>query len=1233
MEMKNKKTKIRLEAVFQIALLIISIFAFAFIIGIGNVEIVSAQDAQPTSQAEEFIGCCFDTDQGTCDPNSLKSMCEEKENGYFLDDPLCDINECITGCCKIGLETKPGITQARCNKLSELYATPSSWDASIQDASQCIGSGGGQKIGACVFSEMFEDQNQCKFATKPECEGIGGGIFYENYLCSNEELNTICEKQATTACDDDRVYWFDSCGNRENIYSSNEGRSDNDGKVLSRTQSCNPNSANIDSTRCGNCNYELGSICKEDDGEPTCIDLNCEDAPDHAGGKKDRLNGESWCVYDGQVGNVDLGLGKLLGFNIPIGELSADPVGSRHWRYYCSNGEVEVEECADQRREICVQREKEVEGAGKVDEAICRTNLWDQCLGYNGDGGCKAACLAQCLVNNPDCRVHHVFSGEDFDMCVPKYPPGFDLETTGGVGGMFQTAVSSYGGELGDTINSLPGGGSGIQGADICSIGSRTCTMVFKKLCPGGWVCKENCDCQNIGFTVEMNNLCASLGDCGVYTNYKGVTPIRTGTTIKKKGSHGRTPQQPWMLAPFYFLLAKAVKGQFISSEIFDEVPEIRELPLHGLLDTFMGGYRAPDTPTPWGGEGIGGGSLGNQLVAGSVAAAGATIVASVTATSAGSMAISVGGLSIGFSPIGIVIVIVAVILTTVIGCGEVEVVEIEFTCAPWQPPVNGDCEVCNEDGLKICSKYRCSSLGLNCMIVNEGTGYDECINKDEQFSLPMIRPWEDALNKTLYTYTEVSNNGFRIRQADGECIQAFTPLMFGVQTFGDEDKGLYSSCRISADKTFGEIDADGEYVDSGFSGYGYFLENLDGRFTMNHTYATYLPSVDSLIYGEIGDGTGDDPDEWQEAYDELNTYLLDETGDLNLYVKCMNLEGNENDHDYMINFCIKPGPDLTPPVIGATAPSENNFTRFDATEQNMSLWVMNEPAECRWDVVEPTSVDLLEQYNGLSNEMTCKVDIGIGEFLTFENMAFFGYKCNTTLPITDVENKFYFLCRDQPWLGEDEARNIGADGITGGVYEYILKRSESALEITSILPEDGSIITRGTEVVTVDLGVVTGGGAGDGVAWCKYDLDDFGQVGFAQSNSNEHLSPGLTLTNGEHKIKINCRDFAGNTAEAETTFTLELDTVIPIVTRVYYESGSLVVITNEEAECSYTNDDEIGCIFNFGGENIMPMDGSLSKYLSAEWDSSLVYYIKCKDKWGNQKSGCSIIIQPEELG
>ncbi len=53
----------------------------------------------------------------------------------------------------------------------------------------------------------------------------------------------------------------------------------------------------------------------------------------------------------------------------------------------------------------------------------------------------------------------------------------------------------------------------------------------------GGWTCKANCECEEAKFIEEMNDLCMSLGDCGMSVNYMGNLPGGMGYSVKQKGS------------------------------------------------------------------------------------------------------------------------------------------------------------------------------------------------------------------------------------------------------------------------------------------------------------------------------------------------------------------------------------------------------------------------------------------------------------------------------------------------------------------------------------------------------------------------------------------------------------------------------------------------------------------------------------------------------------------------
>lgn len=1203
----------------------------------------------PSVSAQQELGCGYSTSEGTCSVNTPEEVCDAEENCEFISgDPFCDDSRCGKGCCTIGLNTN-WYTQSECQIQADREGSTSDFDSSVSDAAACFRQTNELLEGACVFpSDSFDNEkNDCSFTTQSNCD-VGGGVFYVGKLCSNEELDTRCEKQDKASCSlsGDEVYWFDSCGNRENIYSSNRQGSWNNGNTLSKSESCGAGQDNTNSGSCGNCDYTLGSICGEfrpgtDRGNlegSTCRDLNCVDEKG-----KSRIQGESWCVYDGPIGVGSIFSGRsgdsgglLSGILGEFGLISTDLVGSRHFRRVCNNGEVDVEPCADYREEICVQNDKTLENGRSVDDAICRVNMWEQCLGYNRMGQCGPGCLAQCG-GNPDCRIQPtvIDSNFRFTTCVPKYPPGFDLGSTSGVGGIAQSFASEALGDLGP-LGDIAGGlannlGSGTSAGGICGLASQTCTSTWIKTCGLSgirWECVDNCNCHKESFTVQMNNLCVSLGDCGVYSNIEGKS-TGLGANVRKKGKHGRTPLQPFFLIPVYSILAGVLGPSPPSGGFFKEESDILNLPLT-ILDPFLGGFNRVSS-------GSGGSQLGNMFGSG----LGTTIGAGLTGALAGSAisvftgaasavtfgvtgsgalgAVTTAGVSggaygpigggtpiFGFDPLSIGIgIVVAIAITYALGCGKVDTVEIDFSCRPWTRPTGGsDCKKCDDDPLKPCSKYRCESLGSRCTLVNPGTGVQECIALEGEDTVPVITPWDDALNDTLFRYEDVSNNGFRIRTAGGECIPAYSYLSFGVNT------DVFSQCYISQEPF--------EYDDR--SSANTFLQG--NLFTKNHSMVSSLPSVASLLASEVS--SAEELTELLEAEVEggvsAETYLLDRLGDWNLYVKCGNLDGIANSQEFRINFCVDAGPDKQDPVVLATAPPNENVTKAIATEQD-AIFFVSEPAECRWDVISPITGSKLESYNSLANEMTC--DTGFEDSIcvsTTEGPMICGWACGTTLPITDIGNEFYVQCLDQPWLyGDvDNERNVGS------VFDYTLFRTENELVIDSISP--AGVTVAGSEPVIVELDVVTSSGAANGVAICEWGFDPDNYIDrFTDTDGVRH---GYTLTQmiaGDYEVFIRCVDFVGNEALGSTTFTLELDTVAPSVTRVFGSSGTIQVITDEPSRCFY-NESISGC--GFTSENSLEFSGANTQILSTPLIEDIDYYIKCEDVWGNAPDSCSLVVR-----
>ncbi len=348
------------------------------------------------------LGCCYNSQEGTCMENTPQKVCEDS-NGVWEDDVECGIPQCELGCCLIG-DQAAFVTQTRCKRLSSLYGLEIDFRTNIGNEIQCIASATSDVKGACVFEKEFE--KTCLFLTKRECQEIevssadSNVNFHDGYLCSAEQLGTNCGPTEQTICVEgrDEVYFVDSCGNLANIYDASKiENKEYWSKIYGKAKSCSPGSSNADSATCGNCDYYLGSTCKDykraedkvrpNYGDKICRDLSCE----YDG--KSYSHGETWCANAKGTKN-----------NLP---------GSRYFRLVCYNGDVSVEPCADFRQEICI--ESDIEG---FKTAGCRVSMWQDCASQDNEKDCE----------NTDRRDCEWAGGR----CVPLYSPGFNFWETEG---------------------------------------------------------------------------------------------------------------------------------------------------------------------------------------------------------------------------------------------------------------------------------------------------------------------------------------------------------------------------------------------------------------------------------------------------------------------------------------------------------------------------------------------------------------------------------------------------------------------------------------------------------------------------------------------------------------------------------------------------------------------------------------------------------------------------------
>ncbi len=1143
----NLLTKIAAISYLEIFLLITSFFAFSFILyEITNVSSVSAQslgnacceetvsgNSCQTASADQCnikyrtsptvceetsfceIGCCFSENTGLCNLATSRRDCE-KINGTFKQGEECNIQECKKGCCILGDQAK-WTTEKNCkyegNTEHKDLLTEWKFEENSDTELECLFNVEKDEEGACVFNS--DKESKCVFTTLEECVSRTGseGNFAKDTFCSNPKLETNCTAKNNKGCVEGKedVYWFDSCGNKEDVAED--------------------------------CDLFRGSYCGVENDKAICKDVNCDTDKD---GIKDRKNGESWCSYDGVIGK-----GK-------------DPVGSRHIKHICYFGTERLAPCSDFRNEICVQEDTLIDNS-KFSQAACRVNQWRTCLSYNREKGVEKT-VNQCQ-KNPDCWVKEIdMSGSfHFKVCLPSYPPGFDLN--------FEQDLLNSDGSL-DPDYYRPSSADG-----ICSSATQRCTETWK--CGiFGCICIDNCDCHTEKFTKEMNDFCVSLGDCGAYVNYIGdysdggytVSVVQKGEKAPPRLSSsqlsafkkftgiqiGQKPANPGNTEFFQTLDPKLLP--VVSSENNNLSAFEQE------LLTASGSYGSPlllkiltskNESSVFENLEFSAGSIGLSRFSGAISSIQAAISSQIQKTDEEqpkdfSMIIAMVASLIAYVITqNLIISMVAALLGFLFGLSWIKYVDIDFTCMPWEPLDGGNkCNECNKLDVP-CSEYRCESLGSLCQLINKGTGNELCVSRPENETLPKISPLQSVISSG-YKYTNIRENGFEIVNASSEeCIEAYTSVEFGIKI------DPFAKCRISNNSKDNFNDMTELFGPKG----NYILPA--------HVTKLFLPNPEAF-----------------KNYYNLTESQIEELGKLNFYVKCKTASGKTNPEPFEIKACVKPGPDLTPPRITFSQPLSGGYLEYGVNEKEIIFYI-NEPSECRWSVKD-------EEFDVMNNTMQCENNPAI--------FTQFGYKCITN--ITDINyNNFYIRCRDT-----SENKNTMTES-----FKYELKTSVSELNIDEIIPRAGETITSGIEPVTVKLKAITSGGALDGEAICKWETGSYSDYfNYKNKNSSDIHEYKLNLIRGEYNIKLFCEDIANNKAESETSFSVSVDKFGPKISRVYYEFG-LKIVTNEKAKCRYS--------FNrkFDFNNATKMSDDNSEHF-APWIIK-TYYIQCEDEYGNKGS------------
>lgn len=511
------------------------------------------------------LGTCVNQREGTCLEGVPQQICNTENGGYWINKPKEEVPQCKLGCCIFGNNAFLG-TATQCTYQSALSGIEAEFNPSITNEVECVANVLDDEEGACVYTNELGTRT-CQRITKGECDTLPLDTeFSVGHLCSDQELNTICGPTKRTTCDGYDVYYEDSCGNKANIYDSNQYNNQSYWTYIYNNAPCDDGLGNKESRTCGQCEYYSGSICGVANsispvyGDNICISLDCGSYDSNGNGKIDSdektyKHGEKWCATYSALSNIKIDndtlstSGNLINQNLP---------GSRYVQLECRNSEILETPCDGYRGTICAEDYYDLNGNNKQDSsdfriAECIPNRWEDCVLQTTEQDCSNQDSRDCQwitgigrLNEDGSYFAKTSSGEPAS-CVPKFAPGFDFWA--------------------NTTDSVPS----------CALANTECVVTYEV----SWIrnreraladkeiedriskCSGNCYCipgykdgmaknkyeknkpawhpkSYESWITSLNLVCSSLGDCGNKLNYIGEPgeerddTIDSGNFIKK---------------------------------------------------------------------------------------------------------------------------------------------------------------------------------------------------------------------------------------------------------------------------------------------------------------------------------------------------------------------------------------------------------------------------------------------------------------------------------------------------------------------------------------------------------------------------------------------------------------------------------------------------------------------------------------------------------------------------
>src|SRR3989344_7176279 len=149
------------------------------------------------------------------------------------------------------------------------------------------------------------------------------------------------------------------------------------------------------------------------------------------------------------------------------------------------------------------------------------------------------------------------------------------------------------------------------------------------------------------------------------------------------------------------------------------------------------------------------------------------------------------------------------------------------------------------------------------------------------------------------------------------------------------------------------------------------------------------------------------------------------------------------------------------------------------------------------------------------------------------------GYLCTAEVPITEGSTRIYVR-------GNDDDGNTNQGSVIVDI-----ERSESALAVEFVKPEEGEKIIWWAQIVPVNIEVRTSGGY-NGQAACYYSVDNSSVLMFKETGAATHKQTFTAFAEGTHNLAVAFGGGAGKKRRSEVHFIIGKDFVPSLVTRVY---------------------------------------------------------------------------------